>query len=135
MLPNGDITIQQIEYAKGVKDIEISPQRKKERDSPTTEDEKRQMKAILGAINWLMTGSRPDLVAGCSLLQQSVAKSVVEDIYDINRLVKNVPNNIPINIKSKGIKPQDIGFLSISDVVWANADKFCSQMGIYDNCC
>ena len=56
-------------------------------------------------------------------------------ICNINRLVKNVPNNIPINIKSKGIKPQDIGFLSISDVVWANADKFCSQMGIYDNCC
>jgi hypothetical protein len=42
-LPNGNITIQQIKYVKGVKGIEISPQRKKEKDFPTTEDEKRQM--------------------------------------------------------------------------------------------
>ena len=58
-----------------------------------------------------------------------MAKSVVEDICNVNRLVKSVPNNIPIKIKSKGIKPQDIGFLSVSDIVWANADKFCSQVG------
>ena len=128
-LPNGDITIQQTEYAQNVKGIEISPQRKKEKDSPTTEDEKRQMKAVLGAINWLVTGSRPDLAAGCSLLQQRVAKSVVEDMCDINRLVKSVHDNAHMKIKIKSIKPQDVGFLSVSDAAWANADQLCSQAG------
>ena len=84
-LPSGDITIQQTEYAKSVKGIETSPQRKMEKDSPTTDEEKRQMNAVLGSIKWLVTGSRPDLAAGCSLLQQRVAKYVVEDMCDVNR--------------------------------------------------
>ena len=45
------------------------------------------MRAVLGAVNWLVTGTRPDLAASCSLLQQRVTQSVVEDLVDTNRLV------------------------------------------------
>ena len=54
-----------------------------------------------------------------------MAKSVVEDMCDINRLVKSVYDNVHMKIKIKNINPQNIGFLSVSDVAWANADNFC----------
>lgn len=97
-LENGDIQIQQREYALNVKGVEIAPARKKELDSPTTEGEKQQMRAVLGAINWLVSGSRPDLAAGCSLLQQRVTKSCVGDLVDMNRFVKLVHDNALLTI-------------------------------------
>ena len=65
---NGDIVISQTEYAKKLTGLDIDQKRKRETNEETTEDEKKQMRAVLGAINWLVSGTRPDLAASCSLL-------------------------------------------------------------------
>ena len=62
---HGVLVIQQKEYAK---------------DKPVTENERGQMRAVLGEINWLVSGSRPDLAASCSLMQQRVSGDVVGDL-------------------------------------------------------
>ena len=80
---NGDIWISQKEYAQQVHGMKLSSERKKDKNEPTTNEEKQQMRAVLGAINWLVSGSRPDLAAACSLMQQRVTKSVVADLIDL----------------------------------------------------
>ena len=128
-MSNGDIEIQQTEYAQRLKGIVISPQRKKLRDAATTDDEKKSMRAVLGAVNWLVTGTRPDLAASCSLLQQRVTQSVVEDLVDTNRLVACVHEHANMKVKVKHIPPKDVGFMAVSDAAWANADEKFSQAG------
>ena len=60
--------IQQNEYAEAVTSIPISKERRKQKDHDTTDQEKGQMRAVLGEINWLVNGMRPDLAALCSLM-------------------------------------------------------------------
>lgn len=128
-MSNGDIVIQQTEYARRLKGIEISTQRKKFRDAETNEEEKKQMRAVLGAVNWLVTGTRPDLAASCSLLQQRVTQSVVEDLVDTNRLVACVHEHADMKVKIKHIPPKDMCFMAVSDAAWANASEKFSQAG------
>lgn len=45
------------------------------------------MRGILGEVQWLVTGSRPDLAAACSLMQQRVACSTVNDLIEVNKIV------------------------------------------------
>ena len=126
---NGDIVISQTEYAKKLTGLDIDQKRKRETNDETTDDEKKQMRAVLGAVNWLVSGTRPDLAASCSLLQQRVSKSVVSDLVDVNRLVKRVHELADLKVKIKSIKPENLCFLAVSDAAWANAlDRF-SQAG------
>lgn len=128
-MSNGDIVIQQTEYARRLKGIEISTQRKRSRDAETTDEEKKNMRAVLGAVNWLVTGTRPDLAASCSLLQQRVTQSVVEDLVDTNRLVACVHEHANMKVKIKHIPPKDMCFMAVSDAAWANASEKFSQAG------
>ena len=81
----------------------------------------------MGAINWLVTGSRPDLAAACSLLQQRVMSSVVSDMLDVNRLVSQVHDLSELTIKIKSIPTENVCFMAISDAAWANAPGLFSQ--------
>ena len=126
---NGYIVISQTEYAKKLTGLDIDQKRKRETNEETTEDEKKQMRAVLGAVNWLVSGTRPDLAASCSLLQQRVSKSVVSDLVDVNRLVKRVYELADLKVKIKSIKPENLYFLAVSDAAWANASDKFSQAG------
>ena len=79
------------------------------------------MRAVLGAVNWLVTGTRPDLAASCSLLQQRVTQSVVEDLVDRNRLVACVHARAFMKVKIKHLPPRDICFMAVSDAAWAKS--------------
>ena len=72
-LEDGSVVIQQKEYSETLECIPISKERRKEKEKETTAYEKTEMRGVLGEVQWLVTGSRPDLAAGCSLLQQRIA--------------------------------------------------------------
>ena len=126
---NFDIHVHQKEYAKKLNGIQLDAARKKQDDMKTTDQEKKEMRAVLGAVNWLVSGSRPDLAASCSLLQQEVIQSVVADLIDVNRLVAAAHEGAETTIKIKSIKANDICFLAVSDAAWANVPSLCSQAG------
>ena len=78
------ITIEQQECAETLQCIPISKERRKEKESETNAQDKTQMRGVLGEVQWLVTGSRPDLAARCSLMQQQIATSTVNDLVEIN---------------------------------------------------
>lgn len=69
---DGRIVVQQKEYAETLECIPTSKERRRERNRETTPKEKTQMRGVLGEAQWLVTGSRPDLAAGLSLMQQKM---------------------------------------------------------------
>ena len=120
-MPDGTIVIQQNEYAEAVTSIPMSKERRKQKDHDTTDQEKGQMRAALGEVNWLVSGMRPDLAASCSLMQQRTAKSVVQDLIAVNRLVSMVRDFSGLEIRIKPIPMEDVEKAVWSDASFANA--------------
>ena len=126
---DGSIKISQCSYAQQQQGLNISRERKRDKHEPITEDERQQMRGVLGSINWLVTGSRPDLGAWCSLLQQRVNSATVADLIDVNKLVSLTHDNCSACVWVKSIPVSELQFVMLSDAAWANAQGLCSQAG------
>ena len=109
--------------------IPVSKERRREKESPITENERGQMRVVLGEINWLVSGSRPDLAASCSLLQQRVSKAVVGDLIEVNKVISQVHDHSTTEIKILPIPIQNLEIGVWSDVSFANAEVHKSQGG------
>ncbi|OLP95920.1 Copia protein [Symbiodinium microadriaticum] len=83
--PEG-FSLSQPQYLEGVKEIPLPASRRKERDAPTTEREKTQLRALLGAISWHAQQVGPHLSAEVSLLLSDISESTVETIIKANQL-------------------------------------------------
>ncbi|CAE7257454.1 GIP [Symbiodinium microadriaticum] len=125
----GEIRISQAEYASQLKGLSIPVARKKQREERLSEEETGQLRAVLGAVNWLVSGSRPDLAAWCSLLQQKVSTATVEQLVEANKLVSLAREHADMAIRVRPINVEELQFVVLSDASWANAAKKCSQAG------
>ncbi|CAE7879526.1 GIP, partial [Symbiodinium microadriaticum] len=126
---DGSICIQQSEYAKQFKGLDLSRLRRREKSDKVTEEERTQMRGILGGVNWLVSGSRPDLAAWRSLLQQRVCDATVGDLVEVNKLVSQVHDNHGAHVWIRHIPCHEVQFAMLSDASWANAMGCCSQAG------
>ena len=123
------ISIQQKEYSESIKSIVVSKERRKEKEMPATVEERSQMRAVLGEINWLVSGSRPDLAAACSLMQQRVTSATVQDVIDVNRVVALARDFSATELTIRPIRPENLEFATWSDASFANAEERKSQGG------
>ena len=127
--PDGSIIISQCSYAKLVKGIELSRERRREKTEPVSEKERSQMRGVLGGINWLVSSSRPDFAAWCSLMQQRVSEATVNDLIETNKLVSLCHDNSDAHVWIRSIPLEKVQFAMLSDASWANAQGCCSQAG------
>ena len=128
-LEDFSIVISQKDYAGSVTPIKISRERRKQKNSDIDENERTQMRALLGEINWMTVCSRPDLSATCSLLQQKVNSAQVEHLIECNKLVGLVRDFSHTEIRILPIEPKNVEFTVWSDASWANAAERKSQGG------
>ena len=126
---DGSIKISQSDYAQQMKGIDLSRERRREKTECVSEEERKQMRGVLGAVNWLVSSSRPDLAAWCSLMQQRVCEATVADIIELNKLVSLCHDNSSAYIWIRSIPLEKIQFVMLSDAAWANAQSCCSQAG------
>ncbi|CAK0792341.1 unnamed protein product, partial [Prorocentrum cordatum] len=89
-MPDMSFKMDQSEYVKTIEKAVVSPERKKHKDAPTTDKEKGQLRAILGAIGWRSEQSGPMHSADTSLLLSTIPSSTVQTLLDTNRLVDRV---------------------------------------------
>ncbi|CAE7255667.1 RE1 [Symbiodinium sp. CCMP2592] len=97
----------------------------------TQKEYAQEMKGIrvLGGLQWLVTGSRPDLAAWSSLLQQRVNCAVVNDLIELNKLVSMAHDGREAHIWIKSIPVDQVQFCVLTDAAWANGKDCCSQAG------
>ena len=126
---DGRITISQKEYSMSVSCLNVGKVRRKQKDSFVTEQEKTQMRALLGEVNWIAMNSRPDLAASCSLLQQKTSNAKVEDLIECNRLASLVRDFAHGCVTIHPIPPSELEFAVWSDASWAHATDKKSQGG------
>ena len=126
---DGSIKVSQEQYASELQSLVISQERRRQKEERVTESERQNMRAALGGINWLVTSSRPDLAAWCSLLQQRVNAACVSDLIEMNRLISLARDYSRSYVWIKPIPIANLQFCVLTDAAWANAAGYCSQAG------
>ena len=89
------ITVTCPNNAAKVRPIFIGADRKKQKDLPVTEQERNQLRSVVGSLNWLVRVCRVDVAYEVHRLQALMQKALVEDLIMCNQIlnyVKKTPN-------------------------------------------
>ena len=128
-LEDFSIVCDQEEYASQVRSVYISRERRKERDEPLTAKELTQLRGVLGAANWLVGSTRPDIATANAMLQQKVARATVADLIEANRLVALIRDHAGMTVTFRSIDLKAAAFLVATDASWSNNIDLRSQAG------
>ena len=101
-------------------------ERRKMRDDRLTAAELTQFRGILGAANWLIASTRPDIAAVGGMLQQRVGQACVSDLLEANRLVSLIKGHAQMSVTYHSIPIESGVFLLATDASWANAQNLRS---------
>lgn len=127
---DGSICIDQSEYANKVKTIEISKERRKELDQSLTEKELQQFRGVLGAANWVVGSTRPDIAAHTALLQQRIGRATIADLIDANRLVSRMRDFGHTHVWTQSIPLEEAMTVATSDASWSNTESLGVKLDI-----
>ena len=121
------IVSDQKEYASQVSPAPISKDRRRQKNEPLSSREMTQYRGILGAANWLVSSTRPDIAATNAMLQQRISRATVGDLIEANRLVGTIKDFAFMSIHYKSIPLEKGVFLLATDASWANGEDLRSQ--------
>ena len=78
--------LSQPRYVEGIKEIPLSSSRRRDANSVTSDREKTQLRALLGALSWHAQQVAPHVSAEVSLLLSEVTESTVNTVIKANQL-------------------------------------------------
>ena len=93
----------------------ISKERRKQKNDDLTKEELSQYRAILGAANWLVGTTRPDIASDTALLQQRVSRATIGDLIQANKLVAKMRDFSQVRFHIKCIPLNETIVLATSD--------------------
>lgn len=128
-LEDFSIVCDQKEYAEQVQTIHISKERRRQKQMPVTESERRKLRGVVGAANWMMSNTRPDIAAANAFLQQRIQKAVVSALIEANKLVAKIRDYSHVQVWIRSIPLDEGALLVASDASWANNENLASQAG------
>ena len=101
------VELNQERYAEGLSEIPISRERREQGQEAVNEAERKLLRATLGALSWRATQSAPWLCASVSYLQGCFKEARVDDLIQINKLVRlqRAYCQVPIRFSSQIEKP------------------------------
>ena len=78
--------------------------------APASESQVSQYRALLGALGWLMSQTRPDLAAQCSLAQQAMPTTTVLDLKRANQVLRRARRHDGLKIRILPIPVSEVRF-------------------------
>ena len=130
---NGSISVNQNEYCMKMKTIELTRERRRERNADLTEKERSQLRGVAGALNWITTATRPDMAAATASVQQKITSAKVGDIAQANQAVAEARDHKHVTIVVQPIPMLDLSILVTADASWTSENDLKSQ-GAYMIC-
>ena len=86
------ISINQESYLKGINPLTIEKGRSTQKEDSVTEKEKKQLRMIVGQLNWLSGISRPDISFRVSEISSAIKEAKVSDLFKANKVLKYLKN-------------------------------------------
>ena len=106
--------------------IVIPKGRSSDKETETSDGEKRQLRDVWGSVYWVQRETRPDVSALASLGMGSINRSTMQDLCDANT-VERLKAEPYLGIKLPHIPLHKVRWATIQDASWANAAEDHSQ--------
>ena len=123
-------SLSQSSYVRAIEPIKISPDRRKQSESPVSEEEKQALRALIGSLQYAAVHTRPDLSSRLSFLQSDINKATVETLLQGNQTLHEAKKHHDVQITIQAIPSHDIRFLAFSDASFASKSNPSSHTGI-----
>ena len=125
---NGSLDVKQERFALGLNEVNMSRERKQQEESVATDEEKKQMKGLLGGLAWRANQTAPWLSATTSILQGHTQAARVKDVLLANKLcrLQRAQASVGLHFSNEIQEPVIITF---SDASHANRADGSSQGG------
>ena len=124
---DGSIVVSMVEYHQNLKPIVIATERKKQIESALTPGEHRQLRAVLGSLQWLVAQIRYDLAFPLSVLQSE--KPTVLTMLKANSLVKRFKQHPHFSINFKPFDLAHSGLMVVTDSSLGNVKQDGTEEG------
>ncbi|CAL1166460.1 unnamed protein product [Cladocopium goreaui] len=121
------ITLDMKEYHANLRPAPLAAHRKQTPDAPLTLSEQKQLRAVLGSLQWLVSQVRVDLGFSLSTLQGD--KQIVSTLMKANSLVRQAKQNCDFALRYVPMDLKRCGILVVSDSSLGNVTKSGSADG------
>ena len=126
---NGNITLSQADYCTSIEQIKVQA---KDQHRKITDEEKQQLRGVLGALQWRVYQTAPQHGARLSALQSQLACPTVNTLLEANKLVKEVYAQRHMNVQYRKLDVkslEDITFIAWTDAAVGNRRDLSSSGG------
>lgn len=121
------VIIDQNHYAQDIEQVEI----KREKKEQLTDPEMTQLRSIVGALNWVVQGTRPDSCFSMLELSTKFKQGTVEDLLSANKLVARI-KQLPCQVLYPRLKSMSAWKLAVfTDAAFANLPDGVSSTQSY----
>ena len=125
---DGSIEYDQVKYIEGIRAIEVSMVRRKTPEALVTEPERRELRSLVGALQYAAVHSRPDLAAKVGEVQSRVTKAQVQDLLTANRVLQEAKAH-KVSLMTLPIAPEHVAFCAFSDASFLSNHKDSAHQG------
>ena len=118
-------------YLTKIKPIPLDKARSADPDSPATDKERTQLRALIGALQWAATQTSPHLQVHTSMLAGEGTKATVSTIIAANKALRFAKANSDVQLlyPPLGGDLEDLVFVAYSDAAFATRSDLSSQGG------
>lgn len=123
------IILSQSEYVRKIKPINIDGKRRSTPEELATEQERQDLRALIGSLQYAAVNTRPDLSSRLSMLQSKINSARVETLIEANKVLHEGKRHHDVQLCIQPIACKDFRFLAFSDASFASKSNPDSHAG------
>ena len=123
------IVLSQSDYVRKVLPIAIDSNRRSQVEEKVNENERQQLRALIGSLQYASVNTRPDLASRLSFLQSQVNEAKVGTLIEANKTLHEAKRHHDVEIIVQPIAREDLRFLAFSDASFASKASPDSHTG------
>ena len=125
------VTVKFETYAKKLKPMTANQKLPDDASRPLDKHEVRQLRGLVGALQWPASQACPHLQASVSYLQGDFPTPTIKTLQEANRVLRFFKSNVDVGIEIKKVANEltDVTFVAMTDATWASRNDGSSQGG------
>ncbi len=123
------IIMSQSEYVRNIGPIKIESNRKSQIQEKINEEERQQLRALIGSLQYAAVNTRPDLASRLSYLQSRVNSATVETLLEANKILHEGKRHHDVSVIVQPIACNDLRLLAFSDASFSSKSNPDSHSG------
>ena len=123
------IVMSQSEYVRKINPIKIESNRRSQTELKVNEEERQQLRALIGSLQYAAVNTRPDIASRLSFLQSKVNSATIDTLFEANKTLHETKRHHDVEIVIQPIRCKDLRFLAFSDASFASKSSPDSHTG------